>query len=94
MNAITGHIESSAWRRLRETLGGIVWSSFQAALIATTLLFVLVDPIALAQATHQSWLQNRIPSYGAGLLVFWAATTLSAALLSGLSNTSVDLGDG
>lgn len=94
MNAITSNIEWTAWRRVRVHVGGVVGSSFQAAVVATTLFFVLVDPLALAAAAHQPWLQNRLTAYCAGVLLFWAATTLSAALLSCVSNTSARTHDG
>lgn len=87
MNTINGKVESSAWSRLRADLRAIIWSSFQATCIATTLFFVVVDPIALAEAAQQPWLQNRITAYGAGFLLFWAATTLSAALISCMVST-------
>jgi hypothetical protein len=64
-------------RRLRRA-GAVLWPSFFAAAVASTVCFAVVDPAAL---DLPSWLpeSSRTGLYTLGFLAFWGATLAASA---------------
>ncbi|UXI70705.1 hypothetical protein N4264_17190 [Tahibacter amnicola] len=55
-------------------LGAVVWPSFFAAGVATTVFFAIVDPILLGQITWPQLAISREAGYTLGFFMFWACT--------------------
>ncbi|HET7843307.1 MAG TPA: hypothetical protein VFL14_04090 [Xanthomonadales bacterium] len=64
-------------RRLRRA-GAVLWPSFFAAAVASTVCFAVLDPVAI---DLPSWLpqSNRTGLYTFGFLALWAATFAASA---------------
>jgi hypothetical protein len=69
--------ESARTRRLRRA-GAVVWPSFFAAAVASTVCFAVLDP---AELDLPSWLPQfgRMGLYSLGFAAFWAATFAASA---------------
>lgn len=61
------------------TLGAIVWPSFFAAAVATTVFFAVFDPADLADASWPQVLISRELGYGIGFFLFWFCTLGASA---------------
>jgi hypothetical protein len=61
------------------TLGAIVWPSFFAAAVATTVFFAIFDPADLADASWPQALISRELGYGIGFFMFWFCTLGASA---------------
>jgi hypothetical protein len=58
--------------------GAIVWPSFFAAGVATTVFFALFDPEELAQLAWTGIEVDRKTGYTVGFFLFWACTFASS----------------
>lgn len=65
-------------RPLAQRLGAILWPSFFAAGVATTVFFALVDPLLLRDITFPDMALSRMAGYTIGFFLFWAATASSS----------------
>lgn len=65
-------------RPLAQRLGAILWPSFFAAGVATTVFFALVDPLLLRDITFPEMPLSRMAGYTIGFFLFWAATASSS----------------
>jgi hypothetical protein len=65
-------------RPLVQRLGAILWPSFFAAGVATTVLFAWVDPLALRDATVPDWEMSRELGYTVGFFLLWSCTASSS----------------
>ncbi len=61
-------------RPLAQRLGAILWPSFFAAGVATTVFFAFVDPLALRDLTFPALEISRGAGYTIGFFVFWLCT--------------------
>jgi len=76
------------WSRRRQEVGTIVWSSFLAACLATTIFFAFVDPLTLGNDDQPpAWLTSRMTGYALGFFFFWIVTMVSAFLTAYLLAT-------
>lgn len=70
--------------RLRSRiLGAILWPSFFAAGVATTVFFAIVDPLDLATITWPAFEISREVGYTIGFFMFWLCTA-SACMFTAL----------
>lgn len=65
-------------RPLPQRLGAILWPSFFAAGVATTMFFAWVDPLALRDIAFPGLRITREAGYTIGFFLFWAATAASS----------------
>lgn len=65
-------------RPLAQRIGAILWPSFFAAGVATTLFFAVVDPLALRDMTFPDMALSRSGGYTIGFFLFWTATAGSS----------------
>jgi hypothetical protein len=65
-------------RPLVQRLGAILWPSFFAACVATTVFFAFVDPLALRDMTFPGLPLTRTLGYSIGFFMFWLATAASS----------------
>jgi hypothetical protein len=65
-------------RPLVQRIGAILWPSFFAAGVATTVLFAWVDPLALRDATFPEWEMSREFGYTLGFFLLWSCTASSS----------------
>lgn len=65
-------------RPLAQRLGAILWPSFFAAGVATTVFFAFVDPLALRELTFPGIAIGRELGYTVGFFAFWSATGASS----------------
>jgi hypothetical protein len=63
--------------------GAVIWPSFFAAGVATTVFFAIVDPVELAQITWPHLTITRELGYTIGFFMFWACT-FAACLFTAL----------
>ncbi|NCT68114.1 MAG: hypothetical protein GXC76_10805 [Rhodanobacteraceae bacterium] len=63
--------------------GAVIWPSFFAAGVATTVFFAIVDPLELAAITWPQWEISRPLGYTIGFFLFWSCTC-SASLFTTL----------
>lgn len=68
-------------RPLAQRLGAILWPSFFAAGVATTVFFAFVDPLLLRDLTFPDLEISRGVGYTLGFFMFWACTA-SASLFT------------
>lgn len=68
-------------RPLAQRLGAILWPSFFAAGVATTVFFTFVDPLLLRDLTFPELEISRGVGYTLGFFMFWACTA-SASLFT------------
>lgn len=68
-------------RPLAQRLGAILWPSFFAAGVATTVFFAFVDPLLLRDLTFPELEISRGVGYTLGFFMFWACTA-SASLFT------------
>jgi hypothetical protein len=66
---------------LAHRLGAILWPSFFAAGVATTVFFAFVDPLLLRDLTFPELEISRGVGYTLGFFMFWACTA-SASLFT------------
>ncbi|MDC8012608.1 hypothetical protein [Tahibacter soli] len=66
-------------------IGAIVWPSFFAAGVATTVFFAVVDPLELAAITWARLPVTRGAGYTLGFFMFWSCTLASSAFTAWLS---------
>lgn len=67
-------------RRRRLDVAVVLWPSFLAAAVASTLFFVAVDPLLLRDAGPWLFVNlNREGGYALGFLFFWVICTLASA---------------
>lgn len=86
MNAVQPTPPASAATPTLLRWGAVLWPSFFAAGVATTVFFALVDPLELADAAWPHVRVSRELGYSLGFFGFWAATfgsSLFSALLLG-----------
>jgi hypothetical protein len=74
-------------------LGAIVWPSFFAAGVATTVFFAVVDPLELAAITWARLPVTRGAGYTLGFFMFWSCTFASSAFTAWLASGSPRDGD-
>lgn len=67
-------------RRLIRHWGAILWPSFVAAGLATTVFFAFVDPLRLRDITFPQHAFSREIGYTLGFFMFWAVTAASSAV--------------
>lgn len=65
-------------RPLPQRLGAILWPSFFAAGVATTVFFAIVDPEDLNQITWAKVTLSREAGYTLGFFMFWLCTAASS----------------
>lgn len=65
-------------RPMAQRLGAILWPSFFAAGVATTVFFAFVDPLQLRDMTMPHLQISRGLGYTIGFLMFWCATAGSS----------------
>jgi len=65
-------------RPLAQRLGAILWPSFFAAGMATTMFFAVVDPLVLRDMTFPGLEISRLGGYTIGFFLFWSATAGSS----------------
>jgi hypothetical protein len=65
-------------RPLAQRLGAILWPSFFAAGVATTVCFALIDPLELRDLTFPELEISRQAGYTIGFFMFWASTASSS----------------
>lgn len=68
--------ELAPWAR---ALGAVLWPSFFAAGVATSVCFALVDPLVLRDISFPTLEITRELGYSLGFFVFWALTCSSSA---------------
>ena len=73
--------------------GAVIWPSFFAAGVATTVFFAIVDPVELAQITWPHITITRELGYTIGFFMFWACT-FAACLFTALLLSAPDEGIG
>jgi hypothetical protein len=66
-------------------IGAIVWPSFFAAGVATTVFFAVVDPLELAAITWARLPVTRGAGYTLGFFMFWSCTFASSAFTAWLA---------
>jgi len=71
-----GEPASTGWTRL---LGAILWPSFLAAGVMTTVFFAFVDPLHLRDITFPGLEIGRGVGYTICFFMFWAATAIASA---------------
>jgi len=59
--------------------GAVLWPSFFAAGVATTVFFAIVDPEDLNEITWTKLTLSREAGYTVGFFMFWACTLSSSA---------------
>jgi hypothetical protein len=67
--------------------GAVVWPSFFAAGVATTVFFAIVDPVELAAMTWPHASISREAGYTIGFFMFWACTFASSLFTALLHRT-------
>ena len=67
-------------RSLLWRVGAIVWPSFLASGIATTVMFAMIDPRDLHAISFPDWDLSRSAGYSIGFFMFWAVTLCSSFL--------------
>lgn len=65
-------------RPAAQRIGAIVWPSFFAAGVATTVFFAFVDPLALRDMTFPALDVSRTLGYSVGFFMFWLTTAASS----------------
>lgn len=65
-------------RPLAQRIGAILWPSFFAAGVATTVFFAVVDPQQLNQITWADVNMSRQSGYTLGFFMFWLCTAGSS----------------
>ncbi len=75
--------ETNANDSAARRIGAIVWPSFFAAGVATTVFFAIVDPLDLATITWPAVDISREAGYTIGFFMFWVCT-FSACLFTAL----------
>lgn len=65
-------------RPLAQRVGAILWPSFFAAGVATTVFFAVVDPEELNQITWTNLQLSRQGGYTLGFFMFWLCTAASS----------------
>lgn len=65
-------------RPLAQRLGAILWPSFFAAGVATTVFFAFIDPLELRDITFPHLAIRRELGYTIGFFTFWLATASSS----------------
>jgi hypothetical protein len=63
---------------MAQRLGAILWPSFFAAGVATSVFFAFVDPLALASITFPRLGIGRELGYSLGFFMFWLCTASSS----------------
>ena len=66
-------------------VGAVVWPSFFAAGVATTVFFAVVDPLELAAITWARLPVTRGAGYTLGFFMFWLCTFASSAFTAWLA---------
>lgn len=80
--------EAHRWRRFREDLGILLWSSFLTACLATMLFFAFFDPVLLAEDfAPPHWLADRMTAYAVGFFFFWFICGLASFTTAWLIDT-------
>ena len=70
-----------SWSRFSERVGVILWASFLAACLETTVFFAYFDPMVLdGNASTPTWLALRPAAYAAGFFFFWVFTFVGSTL--------------
>jgi hypothetical protein len=62
-----------------QRLGAILWPSFFAAGVATSVCFALVDPLALRDISFPNFEVSRELGYTLGFFAFWLLTVASSS---------------
>lgn len=65
-------------RPLVQRVGAVLWPSFFAAGVATTVFFAFIDPLALRDISFVDWDIDRELGYTLGFFMFWLATAASS----------------
>lgn len=61
-----------------QRIGAVLWPSFFAAGVATTVFFAFVDPLSLRDISLPAVELTRETGYTIGFFLFWAATASSS----------------
>ncbi len=70
---------SSGEVKFAQLAGAVLWPSFVAAGLATTLVFAIFDPLELEGASGPV-IHSRLGGYSAGFLLFWLLCALSSGV--------------
>ena len=73
---------------LTACVGAVVWPSFFAAGVATTVFFAVVDPLELAAITWARLPVTRGAGYTLGFFMFWICTFSSSAFTAWLASAA------
>ena len=65
-------------RPMIQRVGAILWPSFFAAGVATTVFFAFIDPLQLRDISFSHFQINREAGYTVGFFMFWLATASSS----------------
>lgn len=60
-----------------QSVAAVLWPSFLAAGLATTLFFAFFDPLAVSECTGHEGI-SRMGAYSVGFFMFWAITAASS----------------
>ena len=71
---------AEAWPPRAQAIAAVLWPSFLAAGIATTLFFASIDPIDLGAVLSMPMELTRMQGYGLGFLLFWLLCALSSTM--------------
>jgi hypothetical protein len=75
-------------KRTQLDAGVVVWSSFLAACVATTVFFAFVDPLLIGHDDAPPvWARDRMTGYTIGFFFFWIACGVASAFTAFLVET-------